>query len=45
MAGILDDFEAALQQGPAGSRVDAVRVEPAETPQADDLPHPFAVMR
>lgn len=44
MAGILDDFEAALQQGPAGSRVDAVHVEPADT-QADDLPHPFAVMR
>lgn len=45
LAGTLDDFEVALQQGPPGSRVDDVRVEPASPQQPDDLPHPFAVLR
>ncbi|MBL0939732.1 MAG: acylphosphatase [Gemmatimonadaceae bacterium] len=45
LAGILDEFEAVLQEGPAGSRVDLVRVEPAGPSLLEDLPLPFAVMR
>jgi acylphosphatase len=41
----LDAFEARLREGPAGSRVDAVIVEPPGPVLIDDLPQPFSVLR
>lgn len=41
----LDAFEAKLREGPSGSRVDTVIVEPAGPVLIDDLPQPFSVLR